>query len=82
MTDFQHGDMDRPKQNRRANQDEIVQELTTLVNKHDLAGVAFLIPEVDGNNRGMMVLNAKRTTVIDFLAETISYSQDVLAQLL
>ena len=58
-------------------------ELTALMNKHDLAGIAFLIPEADGKKRGMMTLSTKSsTTIVEFLALTIGYCQDVLAQLL
>ena len=77
-TIFQQGDMNRLKRTRRERQDEIVRELTAALNKHDLAGIAFLVPEADGRNRGLMIVNKKRSTVIEFLAQTIGYCQEVL----
>ena len=74
---FRRGDMDRLAKNRRANQKEIAAELTVVMNKHDLAGIAFLVPEADGN-RGLMLVNKKRSTVIEFLALTADYCQQVL----
>ena len=78
LTMFKQGDMNRLKRNRRANQKEIARELTVVLNKHDLAGIAFLVPEADGRNRGLMIVNKKRSTVIEFLAQTIGYCQEVL----
>ena len=76
------GDMERLARNRRQGVDAITQALSDILNDHDLAGIAFLVPEADGGNRGMMIVNAKRISTVQFLAQNIDYSQQVLSRLL
>ena len=81
MKKFERGDMRRLARHRRADVDQLQGELEALMDKHNLAGCVVLVPEADGELRGLMAASKEYLTAREFVRQVASYCETVLAAL-